>query len=131
MFKVFIGYLFGTFSTLLTIAVLLPGRTKLAIVIDILALVVLFLGARRYNVKKQVEEDRIIFEEDTWYPCYFKPVGGQIKAHEVLDGLYNSSKKVFKLDPEFNKIKENWNSCLEDHVWLQDNVLEYTLKETK
>lgn len=131
MFKVFIGYLFGTFSTLLTIAVLLSGKTKLAIIIDILALVVLFLGARRYNVKKQVEEDRIIFEEDTWYPCYFKPVGGQIKAHEVLDGLYNPSKKVFKLDPEFNKIKENWNSCLEDHVWLQDNVLEYTLKETK
>lgn len=131
MFKVFIGYLFGTFSTLFTIAVLLSGKTKLAIIIDILALVVLFLGARRYNVKKQVEEDRIIFEEDTWYPCYFKPVGGQIKAHEVLDGLYNPSKKVFKLDPEFNKIKENWNSCLEDHVWLQDNVLEYTLKETK
>lgn len=131
MFKVFIGYLFGTFSTLLTIAVLLSGKTKLAIIIDILALAVLLLGARRYNVKKQVEEDRIIFEEDTWYPCYFKPVGGQIKAHEVLDGLYNPSKKVFKLDPEFNKIKENWNSCLEDHVWLQDNVLEYTLKETK
>lgn len=81
--------------------------------------------------KKLMEEDRIIFEEDTWYPCYFKPVGGQIKAHEVLDGLYNPSKKVFKLDPEFNKNKENWNSYLEDHVWLQDNVLEYTLKETK
>lgn len=55
MFKVFIGYLFGTFSTLLTIAVLLSGRTKLAIVIDILALVVLLLGARRYNIKKHME----------------------------------------------------------------------------
>lgn len=26
--------------------------------------------------------------------------------------------------------KEGW-SFYEDHVWLQDNVLEYTLKETK
>lgn len=128
MFKVFIGYLFGTFSTLFTIAILLSGRKELAIVVDILMLVVLLLSVHRYNVKKHMEEDRIIFEEDTWYPCYFKPVGGQIKAHEVLDGLYNPSKKVFKLDPEFNKNKENWNSCLGDHVWLQDNVLEYTLK---
>lgn len=78
-----------------------------------------------------MEDDGITFEEDVWYPCYLKPVGGQIKAHEVLDGLYNLSKKVFKLDPDFNKNKENWNSCLEDHIWLQDNVLEYTLKETK
>lgn len=128
MFKVFIGYLFGTFSTLFTIAILLSGRKELAIVVDILMLVVLLLSVHRYNVKKHMEEDRIIFEEDTWYPCYFKSVGGQIKAHEVLDGLYNPSKKVFKLDPEFNKNKENWNSCLRDHVWLQDNVLEYTLK---
>lgn len=81
--------------------------------------------------KKLMEEDGITFEEDVWYPCYFKPIGGQIKAHEVLDGLYNPSKKVFKLDPEFNKNKENWNPYLEDHVWLQDNVLEYTLKEIK
>lgn len=55
MFKVFIGYLFGTFSTLLTIVVLLSGRKELAIIVDILALVVLLLGARSYNVKKHME----------------------------------------------------------------------------
>lgn len=77
------------------------------------------------SYKKLMEEDGITFEDDDWYPCYFKPVGGQAKAHEVLDGLYNPSKKLFKLDPKFKK------NIKEDLVWLKDNVLEYTMKETK
>lgn len=73
-----------------------------------------------------------LVKKDKQLPCYFKPVGGQVRSHEVLDGLYNPSKKIFKLDPEFmENIKEGWNAYLEDHIWLQDNVLEYTMKETK
>lgn len=82
--------------------------------------------------KKLIEKDGIAFEEDTWYPCYFKPIGGQIRAHEVLDGLYNPFKKIFKLDPKFKEnVKESCYAYLEDHVWFQNNVLEYTLKDVK
>lgn len=84
------------------------------------------------SYKKLMEEEGITFEEDAWYPCYFKPIGGQVRSHEVLDGLYNPSKKLFKLDPKFKEnIKEGWNAYLEDHIWLQSNVSEYTLKEAK
>lgn len=104
--------------------------------LDILARVLLPEFSRgNYAItlyKKLMEEEGITFEEDTWYPCYFKPAGGQVRSHEVLDGLYNPSKNIFKLDPKFKEnIKEGWNDYLEDHVWFQNNVLEYTLKEVK
>lgn len=81
--------------------------------------------------KELMKDERITFEEDTWYPCYFKPAGGQLRSHEVLDGLYNPFKRSFKLDPKFKENIEGWNNHLEDYVWYQNDVLEYTLKETK
>lgn len=103
--------------------------------LDILARVLLPEFSRgNYAItayKKLMEEEGITFEEDIWYPCYFKPASGQVRSHEVLDGLYNPSKNIFKLDPKFKENVNNWNSYLEDHVWLPNNVLEYTLKETK
>ena len=65
-------------------------------------------------------------KQNVWKPCIFKPCSGQLKSHECVDGFYNSTRKIFKVDPKFvgNKIYEN-------NIWLEDNVLEYTLKDAE
>lgn len=60
---------------------------------------------------------------DTWKPCIFKPCTGQSGSHQCLDGLYNKSRQLFKLDPTLNIDKARLS-----YIWKEDDVLEFTMK---
>lgn len=78
------------------------------------------------NYKKILNPDELEkFENiDKWNPCIFKPCGGQPGSHQCLDGLYNKSCQLFKLDPSLNIDKTRLS-----YTWKEDDVLEFTMKD--
>lgn len=81
-------------------------------------------GADLDNYKKILNPDELE-NIDTWKPCIFKPCGGQPGSHQCLDGFYNKSRQLFKLDPSLNIDKD-----LLSYTWKEDDVLEFTMKDT-
>lgn len=79
------------------------------------------------NYKKILNPDELEkFENiDKWKPCIFKPCGGQPGSHQCLDGFYNRSRQLFKLDPSLNIDKDRLS-----YTWKEDDVLEFTMKDT-
>lgn len=77
------------------------------------------------NYKKILNPDELEkFENiDTWEPCIFKPCTGEPGSHQCLDGLYNKSRHLFKLDPFLNIDKARLS-----YIWKEDDVLEFTMK---
>lgn len=71
------------------------------------------------ETKKNTESE----DTDTWKPCIFKPCTGQPGSHQCLDGLYNKSRQLFKLDPTLNIDKARLS-----YIWIEDDVLEFTMK---
>ena len=61
---------------------------------------------------------------DNWETCIFKPCMGEPGSHQSLDGLYNKSRHLFKLDPLFSVDKAQLM-----YTWKEDDVLEFTMKE--
>ena len=82
-------------------------------------------GTDLENYKKILNPDELKkFENiDTWEPCIFKPCTGEPGSHQCLDGLYNKSRHLFKLDPLFNIDKDRLL-----YTWKEDDVLEFTMK---
>ena len=117
----------------------LTGKSFIRLLIPTLLVIIntLSLGecSKRRETKKIVDRldalAEIAFSEtkkgventDDWEPCIFKPCSGQPGSHQCLDGLYNRSRHLFKLDPSLNIDKARLS-----YIWTEDDVLEFTMK---
>lgn len=83
-------------------------------------------GADLENYKKILSSDELekFKNIDIWEPCIFKPGIGEPGSHQCLDGLYNRSRHLFKLDPLFYVDKDRLL-----YTWKEDDVVEFTMKE--
>lgn len=81
------------------------------------------LDALAKVASSETKKNTELEDTDTWMPCIFKPCMGQSGSHQCLDGLYNKSRQLFKLDPALNIDKARLS-----YIWKEDDVLEFTMK---
>ena len=119
----------------------LTGESFMRVLIPAVLVIICFLSlgecSKRRETKKIIDRLDVLAKvassetkksadlenTDTWKPCIFKPCTGQPGSHQCLDGLYNKSRQLFKLDPSLNIDKARLS-----YIWKEDDVLEFTMK---